>query len=250
MDLFQANIDDIFEHYWSGHDPPFKKSFMKRMWRYVHPASYQRYKKNKSNVKSGSSQHPTDDSPAAPWNYDIFKRKVICFGAKNIGHYAMFAALNSDKLVYGDETNKLECGLASFNSIGTRESPLPRETEFLKYIYFLLNVCQAIHSWVFEQDELDTESIKEPPLKSIFDSCLEDSKSKKGGFFNVGNMRPESIKPIPGIAGSTLVSPGLCLWLSKETPQRFGRKSIHWQTSTLRLWDRFGTYMKIRRIEW
>ncbi len=202
MDYFQANIDDIFEHYWSGHDPPFKKSFMKRMWRYVHPASYKRYKNNTSKAKSGSSQHPTDDSPAAPWNYDIFKRKVICFGAKNIGHYAMFAALNPGTLVYGDETNKLECGLASFNSIGSRESPLPRETEFLNYIYFLLNVCHAIHSWVFEQDELDTESIKEPPLESIFDSCVKDTKSKKGGFFNVGNMRPESIPSAPHQADS------------------------------------------------
>jgi hypothetical protein len=208
MDYFQANIDNIFESYWSGHDPPFKKSFMKRMWRYVHPASYKRY-------------HPTDDSPAAPWNYDIFKRKVICFGAKNITHYAMFAALNPGTLVYGDETNKLECGLASFNSIGTRESPLPRETEFLNYIYFLLNVCHSIHSWVFEQDELDTESIKEPPLKSIFDSCVKDTKSKKGGFFNVGNMRPGSIPSAPHQADSWNCGVYTCLaWTMFVTVER------------------------------
>jgi hypothetical protein len=56
--------------------------------------------------KTGSSSCPTDDSPAAPWDFDIFKRKIICFSAKNILHYGMFAALNAGILIHGDKTKK------------------------------------------------------------------------------------------------------------------------------------------------
>jgi hypothetical protein len=46
---------------------------------------------------------------------------------------------------------------------------------------------------VQKQDEADTESEESPPFQSIFDHCQESTKSKKGGFFNVGNMRPEAL---------------------------------------------------------
>jgi hypothetical protein len=170
-----------------------KKGFVKRMWRYVHPASHLRHKVNIGKKKSGSSRSPTDHSPAAPWAFDIFRRKIICFTAKNVEHYGMLAALNTGNLIHGDKTNKQEFGLASFDSHGSRQSPLPRTAGFVEYVHFLLNVCHAIHSWVLEQDEADTDSEAAPDFESIFDGCREESQSKTGEFFNVGNMRPKRI---------------------------------------------------------
>jgi hypothetical protein len=112
-------VEDLFEDYWNGIQPSFKKTFVMRMWRYVHPASYLRYKINIRKKKSGVSYpHHTDLSPAAPWDFDIFKRKIICFTGNNILHYSLFAALNAGNLIHGDKTNKQECGLASFDSGG------------------------------------------------------------------------------------------------------------------------------------
>jgi hypothetical protein len=105
----------------------------------------------------------------------------------------MFAALNAGNLIHGDRTNKQECGLASFDSNGSRQLPLPRDAGFVEYIYCLLNIWHAIHSWVVEQDEADTDSDAAPDFESIFDVCREATKSKTGEFFNVGNMRPERI---------------------------------------------------------
>jgi hypothetical protein len=164
-----------------------------RMWRYVHPASHLRYKINIRKKKSGVSYPHTDLSPAASWDSDIFKRKIICFTGKNILHYGLFAALNAGNLIHGDKTNKQECGLASFDSGGIRQSPLPRTAAFVEYTYFLLNMCHAIHSWVMKQDEADTDSDAAPDFESMFDVCRAETGSQKGGFFNVGNMRPERI---------------------------------------------------------
>jgi hypothetical protein len=50
-----------------------KKNFVKRMWRYVHPASHLQHKINIGKKKSGPSHPPTDLLPAAPWDFDIFK---------------------------------------------------------------------------------------------------------------------------------------------------------------------------------
>jgi hypothetical protein len=105
----------------------------------------------------------------------------------------MFAALNFGNLIHGDRTNKQECGLASFDSSVSRQSPLPRTAGFVEYIYFLLNMCHAIHSWVVEQDEADTDSDAAPNFELMFDVCREATKSKTGRFFNVGNMRPKRI---------------------------------------------------------
>jgi hypothetical protein len=70
--------------------------------------------------KSGVSYSHTDLSPVAPWAFDIFKRKIICFTGKNILHYGLFAALNAGNLIHGDKTNKQEGGLALFDSGGSR----------------------------------------------------------------------------------------------------------------------------------
>jgi hypothetical protein len=164
-----------------------------RMWRYVHPASHLRYKINIRKKKSGVSYPHTDLSPAAPWDFDIFTRKIICFTGKNILHYGLFAAFNAGNLIHGDKTNKQECGLASFDSGGIRQSPLPRTAAFVEYTYFLLNMCHAIHSWVMKQDEADTDSDAAPDFESMFDVCRAETRSQKGGFFNVVNMRPERI---------------------------------------------------------
>jgi hypothetical protein len=51
----------------------------------------------------------------------------------------------------------------------------------------------AIHSWVVEQDEADTDSDAAPDFESMFDVCRAETNSQKGGFFSVGNMRPERI---------------------------------------------------------
>jgi hypothetical protein len=193
LDYYQADVEDIFEDYWNRIEPFVKKKFGMRMWRYVHPASHLRHKINIGKKKSGVSYPHTDLSPAAPWNFDIFKRKITCFTAKNVLHYGFFAALNASNLIHGDNTNKQECGLVSFDSGGSRQSPLPRTVAFLEYTYFLLNICHAIHSLVVEQDEADTYSDAVPDFESMFDVCRAETKSQKGGFFNVGNMRPERI---------------------------------------------------------
>jgi hypothetical protein len=177
-------VEDVFEKYWNGIQPFFKKEFVKRMWRYVHPASYLRYKINIRKKKSGVSYPHTDLSPAAPWDFDIFKREIICFTGKKILHYGSFAALNAGNLIHGDKTNKQECGLASFDSGGIGQSPLPRTAEFVEYTYFLLNMCHAIHSWVMKQDKADTDSDAAPDFESMFDVCRAETGSQKGGFYS------------------------------------------------------------------
>jgi hypothetical protein len=52
LDYYQADVEDIFEDYWNGIQPSFKKNFVMRMWRYVHPASHLRYKINIRKKKS------------------------------------------------------------------------------------------------------------------------------------------------------------------------------------------------------
>jgi hypothetical protein len=113
---------------------------------------------------------------------------------KNILRYGLFAALNAGNLIHGDKAHKQECGLASFDSGGIGESPLPRTAAFVEHAYFLLNMCHAIHSWVMKQEEADTNSDAAPDFESMFDVCRAETKSQKGGFFNVGNMR---LKRIP-----------------------------------------------------
>jgi hypothetical protein len=76
LDYYQADVEDIFEDYWSGIQPSFKKNFVMHMWRYVHPASYLRYKINIRKKKSGVTYPHTDLSLAAPWDFDIFKGKI------------------------------------------------------------------------------------------------------------------------------------------------------------------------------
>jgi hypothetical protein len=146
-----------------------------------------------SKKKSGVSYPHTDLSPAAPWDFDIFKRKIICFTGKNIQHYGLFATLNAGKLIHGVKTNRQECGLALFDCDGRGESPLPRTAAFVEYTYFLLNICHAIHLWVMQQDEANTNSDAAPDFGSILDDCRDETKSQKGGFFNVGNLRSERI---------------------------------------------------------
>jgi hypothetical protein len=44
-----------------------------------------------------------------------------------------------------------------------------------------------------KRDEADTDSDAAPNFESMFDVCQAETKSQKGGFFNVGNMSPEHI---------------------------------------------------------
>jgi hypothetical protein len=44
-----------------------------------------------------------------------------------------------------------------------------------------------------KQDKADTDSDAAPDFESMFDVCRAETKSQKGGFFNVGNMRPKRI---------------------------------------------------------
>jgi hypothetical protein len=99
-------VEDVFEDYWNGIQPTFKKNFVMRMWRYVHPTSYLQNKINIQKKKSGVTYPHSDLLPAAPWDFDSFKRKIICFTGKNILHYGLFAALNAGNLIHGDKTNK------------------------------------------------------------------------------------------------------------------------------------------------
>jgi hypothetical protein len=234
LDYYQADVEDIFEAYWNGIQPVVKKNFGMHMWRYVHPASPPLHKINIGKKKSGVSYPHTDLSTAAPWDLDIFKRKIICFTAKNILHYGLFAALNSGNLIHGDKTNKQECGLASFDSSGSKQSPLPRTACFVEYTYFLLNMCHAIHSWVVEQDEASTDSDAAPDFESMFDVCRAGTKSKTGGFFNdVFHLPSTSLMNITAV--SILVFLGQCLWQSNGKTQVFGRKSKLLPTWTRRL---------------
>jgi hypothetical protein len=111
----------------------------------------------------------------------------MCFCASNILHFGFFAALNPGILVYGVTAQKLECSLGLFVSRSMNELPLPRKAEYADYIYFLLNICHSIHSWVQQQDKADTESTNGPNMNTIFDSCLRSTKSETRGVFNVGN---------------------------------------------------------------
>jgi hypothetical protein len=54
-------------------------------------------------------------------------------------------------------------------------------------------MCHAIHSWVVEQDEANTDSDAAPDFESMLDVCRAETKSQTGGLFNVGNMRSERI---------------------------------------------------------
>jgi hypothetical protein len=78
LDYYQADVEDIFEKYWNGIEPFVKKNFVMPMWRYVHPASQLQHKINIGKKKSGVSYPHTNLSPAATWDFDIFKRKIIC----------------------------------------------------------------------------------------------------------------------------------------------------------------------------
>jgi hypothetical protein len=182
--------------------------------------------------KTGSSSRPTDNSPAAPWDFDIFKRKIICFSAKNIAHYTMFAALNAGLLIHGRTMKKQKCGLASFDSLGMRKLPLPKDARFVEYVYFLLNICHAIHLWVLEQDEANTESVDLPEFESIFDACQEAAKSERRGGSSIVALCIPKLFQLPNTramdttAVSIHVSLGLCLWQSNVTTQNFGWKSI------------------------
>jgi hypothetical protein len=55
LDYHQADAEDIFEDYWNGIQPFFKKNFGMHMWRYVHLASHLRYNINIHKKKSGVS---------------------------------------------------------------------------------------------------------------------------------------------------------------------------------------------------
>jgi hypothetical protein len=82
LDYYQADVEDLFEVYWKGIQPSFKKNFVMRMWRDVHPASYLRYKINIRKKKSGVSYPHTDLSPAAHyffhWQKYTALRLVCC----------------------------------------------------------------------------------------------------------------------------------------------------------------------------
>jgi hypothetical protein len=96
-------------------------------------------------------------------------------------------------LIHGDKNPKLECALASFDSMNlVWHSPLHRHrTKFLDYVYFLLNICHLLYSWVQGQDEDDIESTEAPDLLSIYENARLTTESIHGGFFNCTNMRPE-----------------------------------------------------------
>jgi hypothetical protein len=106
LDYYHADVEDIFKDYWNGIQPFVKNSFGMHMWRYVHPASHLRYKIDIGKIKRGVRYSHTDLLPSAAWDFDIFKRKIICFTAKNIMHYGLFAALNTGNLIHGDKMNK------------------------------------------------------------------------------------------------------------------------------------------------
>jgi hypothetical protein len=57
LDYYQADIEDIFENYFNGIKSVIKESFVKRMWRYVHPASHHRHKVNMWKKKTVKVAH-------------------------------------------------------------------------------------------------------------------------------------------------------------------------------------------------
>ena len=208
LDYTQSNVEEMFWPIYKNTACAYQEPFMRNMWKHVHPASFLRNKKNKRELRretwrkdpSGDSTfvttkdtRPKDVDPIAPWDYDIFKCKLICFCANNKAHFGLFAALNPGKLVHGNKSKKLECALASLDSISGRQSPLPRDTRWLDYTYFLLNVCYDILTWVAEQDESDITSLAEPELEVIFHTCMSETRREAGGFFNRSNMRPERL---------------------------------------------------------
>ena len=53
LDYYQADIEHIFEDYDIGYESGIKETFVKRMWRYVHPASHHRHKVNMWKKRTG-----------------------------------------------------------------------------------------------------------------------------------------------------------------------------------------------------
>jgi hypothetical protein len=61
LDYYQADIEDIFEEYFNEIESAIKVTFVKHMWRYIHPASHHRHKvnmwkKNWSKLPSSNQQ--------------------------------------------------------------------------------------------------------------------------------------------------------------------------------------------------
>jgi hypothetical protein len=71
-----------------------------------------------------------------------------------------------------------------------------------------------------KQDETDTDSDAAPDFESMFDVCRAETKSQKGGFFNVGNMRPERIPSaktqIDGCNCGVYTSPSWSMFVAVE----------------------------------
>jgi hypothetical protein len=72
-------------------------------------------------------------------------------------------------------------------------------------------MCHAIHSWVVKEDEANTNSDAAPDFESMFDVCRAETGSQKGGFFNVGNMRPERIPSAKGQSDGCNCGVYICL---------------------------------------
>ncbi len=91
---------------------------MKLMWKYVHPASYHRHELNSYIRDKGRKKVVRNEACIlAPWDFDIFQKKVLSFCAKSATHFAVFAAFNPGELIDGGETKEGRCGLASFEAI-------------------------------------------------------------------------------------------------------------------------------------
>jgi hypothetical protein len=230
LDYYQADVEVIFEKYWNGIEPFLKRTLGCAGRDMSTPPVTYDTKSTLDKKKSGVSYPHTDLSPATHWDFDILKRKIIGFTAKNILHYGLFAALNAGNLIHGDKTNKQECSLASFDSGRSRQLPLPRTANFLEYTYFLLNMCHTIHPWVVERDKANTDSDAAPNFESMFDVCRAETKSQKGDSSTLVICVPNvfhlpSTRAMDVTAVSILVFLGQCVWLLNGPTQVFGRNS-------------------------
>ena len=80
LDYYQAEVADVFEDYHPKDLKPVNRiNFVKRMWKYVHPASYRRHEVNMYKKNNGREKSSLLDSWAALGNSMFSNKRFFAF---------------------------------------------------------------------------------------------------------------------------------------------------------------------------
>ena len=88
------------------------------MWRLAHFPSWFRFRNNAKIVKYTESNPRFTKALTCPWDYDIFKCRVLAMACGDGAHFVMMAALNPIVLFPGEKANGRECKLVNLDSMG------------------------------------------------------------------------------------------------------------------------------------